>query len=140
MIEGYGRSRSRRYVSGVVVLSRKDAFLLSNVLDQQSALKALRGSNEDLIDSLRALGLARSEFETFINERKTAKKRASNQDLDKWLTPLQIAKQLSVTQTAIGQALRDGRLVGVKVAGRWRITPSDFHSYKASRLERRTTS
>ncbi|GAA4047688.1 hypothetical protein GCM10023063_38820 [Arthrobacter methylotrophus] len=136
MIEGYGRSR--RYVSGVVVLSRKDAFLLSNVLDKQAAPKALRGSNEDLIDCLRAIGLARSEFAAFINARKTAKKDESNQDLDKWLTPLQIADQLSITHSAIRQALKDGRLVGVKVDGRWRVSPSDLDSYKALRNERRT--
>lgn len=138
MIEGYGRSRSRRYVNGVVVLSRKDAFLLSNVLDKQSASKALRGSNEELIDSLRAIGLAREDFAALINERKPSKIDTTKQELDQWLTPLQIAETLSVTRAAIEQALRDGRLKGRKVDGRWRITPADLENYKASRLERRT--
>jgi hypothetical protein len=98
------RGRARRYINRVVVLSPKDAFLVCTVLDKQAMEKALRSSNEGLIDSLRAISLARDDWATFIDQRKTAANRESKQDLDKWLTPVQIADELSVTRVAIEQA------------------------------------
>ena len=125
--------RTRGYVKGVVILSPKDAFHLTQLLDKEARARALRGSNEDLIDALRSIAIAGEAWATYVNASKPAALSKAAANSNEWLTPARIATQLGVTPTRVRQAITEGRLEAVIVDRRYRITPAAYEAYKATR-------
>ena len=49
-----------------------------------------------------------------------------------YLTPLQVADKLQLSYGAVSRALREGRLPGYRVLGRWRISCAELESWIGS--------
>ncbi len=50
-------------------------------------------------------------------------------DVQPLLTPRQVAKVLSTSERKVGDLLRSGQLVGVKVGREWRVDKADLDEY-----------
>ena len=50
-------------------------------------------------------------------------------DVQPLLTPRQVAKVLSTSERKVGDLLRSGQLVGVKVGREWRVDKVDLDEY-----------
>ncbi len=54
------------------------------------------------------------------------------------ITPSMAAKQLDVTSRWITELLREGKLKGQKIDGKWYLDPDDFKDFKLERDQGKT--
>lgn len=111
-----------------VVLSDRQAAILASL-----AMKTLRQRYEvnrdpvvgEIIDDLAIVGNA------FLDRRADATKNAAHADDVPSSRPMETtataAKRLGITPSAVRRALDEGRLVGEKIEGRWRVDPTSTY-------------
>lgn len=116
----------------VVILSGRVCAYLNKYAALDRFRSDNRGADAEVDNALVAMRIAALKWQ----ESATGTKQAPQPELDasfQWLSTTQAATQLRVSDRAIRKAIAEHRLTAENVAGRWRISRTEFEHYKARR-------
>jgi excisionase family DNA binding protein len=118
---------------GVVIVPARIAALLNRaVLDDLRI--SVRGTDAELDNVLTAISDAGRAWRTAVKGSATAAKPELAAQSE-WLSTTGAATKLGITARGARQAITDGRLDAVQVAGRWRISREAIAHFRARRTQ-----
>jgi excisionase family DNA binding protein len=121
------------YLHGdVVIVPVRIAHMLANRGNLEDLRIFARGVDPELYNVLAALHRGALQWRTSATGSDDAVKPEVDRDL-KWLSTTEAAELLNMTDRGIRDAITKGRLKATTVAGRHRISRTDFEHYRAAR-------
>lgn len=121
----------------VLVLSAETAYYLEHFCEITRLRVRMRGRNPKVGQELLDLRQAAMSFDPRALPSAAETEAGFSETVaesDQWLTPLEAADQLDLTDRRVRQMCDSGEIAGAeKVGGRWRISREGLDDYKAAR-------